>query len=542
MRALDFYSGVGGWSLGLRLGGVDVVGSYEWWLPALETGKINNDHVSNLCDVRSLNVDDLPQDIDLIVGSPPCTQFSFSNRGGKGDIEDGLRDVRKFLEIVQSVKPKYWVMENVPRLASIIRAETSIGGRLSEFSSLEYDVVVVDTEEYGLPQRRKRCFIGNLNFAILKSYRQRLQRLSLRDVVAALQKNVIVDPNYGLELHASLVTDNDPEEPLSREEIRLNEAAKRLHPIYNSMPFPDALDRASRTVTATCTRVSRESIVIECPRKNGLRRLTVRERATLQGFPITYQFHGANFSQKERLVGNAMPPPLAYYLSNVAKGVSVDELSMLSEVATTLTLPSRLATPTPTSKVGRSYSARRRFKFSIPNLHFKSGMRFELANHFDDNRVDWRVDFFFGSSKNIQKIALDYRLKAALSRYAEIDELEAPLSKLQEYLAKVDWSRLQDLWSHRGPAGTRPLDLLDSLARFAANLTTELAANDEFPPQAVREILENVGQGTSSVNCEKLFRFAPAVLAGMLVGCCTNMAANSTPYIELADYARVHKC
>lgn len=37
LRAIDLYSGVGGWSLGMRLAGINVVASYERWGPANET-------------------------------------------------------------------------------------------------------------------------------------------------------------------------------------------------------------------------------------------------------------------------------------------------------------------------------------------------------------------------------------------------------------------------------------------------------------------------------------------------------------------------
>lgn len=92
LRAIDLYSGVGGWSLGLRLAGIDIVASYERWGPANETNFKNNAHQAQTVDIRRLSFDDLPDDIDIVVGSPPCTQFSFSNRGGSGNLDDGLED------------------------------------------------------------------------------------------------------------------------------------------------------------------------------------------------------------------------------------------------------------------------------------------------------------------------------------------------------------------------------------------------------------------------------------------------------------------
>lgn len=59
------------------------------------------------------------------------------------------------------------------------------------------------------------------------------------------------------------IIDNELEEPLNWEEERFNRDMKVAHPIYNGMPFPDPFDRSIRTVTATCTRVSRESLIIK---------------------------------------------------------------------------------------------------------------------------------------------------------------------------------------------------------------------------------------------------------------------------------------
>jgi len=130
LRAIDLYSGVGGWSLGFRLAGIEVVASYECWGPANETNFKNNLHQAQTVDIRRLAFEDLPKDIDIVVGSPPCTQFSFSNRGGSGDIDDGLEDIIKFLTIVDHLRPKAWAMENVPRVAKIIEQELCPEGRL----------------------------------------------------------------------------------------------------------------------------------------------------------------------------------------------------------------------------------------------------------------------------------------------------------------------------------------------------------------------------------------------------------------------------
>src|SRR3569832_996373 len=136
MRAIDLYSGVGGWSLGLCLVGFVVVASYERWGPANETNFKINQLVAQTIDIRRLTFSELPNDIDVVVGSPPCTQISFSNRGGSRDLDDGHEDIVQFLRVVDHLRPKALAMENVPRVAPIILRELANGGRLHLFAHL----------------------------------------------------------------------------------------------------------------------------------------------------------------------------------------------------------------------------------------------------------------------------------------------------------------------------------------------------------------------------------------------------------------------
>ena len=256
LTAIDLYSGVGGWALGLRMAGIRVVASYEYWGRANETNFKNNHHHAQTADIRRLSFADLPKTVDIVVGSPPCTQFSYSNRGGGGNLDDGLQDIVRFFEIVDHLRPKAWAMENVPRVASIIENELRPGGRLHRFTHLGITTQILSMDEFGLPQRRRRCIAGNFDFELLSSYRDRIEKRTLGDVVTALAApRVVTDPLYSVRIERKQLRDHIIEEPLNEEEVRINRAAKILHPVYNAMPFPDPPTRAVRTITATCTRV-----------------------------------------------------------------------------------------------------------------------------------------------------------------------------------------------------------------------------------------------------------------------------------------------
>src|SRR5579862_4385372 len=222
MRGIDLYSGIGGWTLGFRAAGAAMLGSYEIWPLANATHGLNAGTVPPNRDIRALELSELPApgSLDFVVGSPPCTQFSFANRGGNGDLADGLVDIRKFLEIVRFLKPRYWAMENVPRVAGILEAQLGLGGDLEEFAELVRCILVVDASEFGLPQARKRMIAGDFDAELFLSYRPRCKAKTLGEVVRSLTLHPIIDPNWGFSVDRTKLTDHQFEAPLGRDEER----------------------------------------------------------------------------------------------------------------------------------------------------------------------------------------------------------------------------------------------------------------------------------------------------------------------------------
>lgn len=516
--AVDLYSGVGGWSLGLRMAGIDVVSSYEWWNRANDTNFKNNGHKTECLDIRQLPSSSVPK-VDLIVGSPPCTHFSLANRGGKGNIYEGLKDVEKFLEIVDAIKPRFWAMENVPRLATIMERELCQGGVLHRFAGLNPRIMVLDSSEWGVPQRRQRCIAGNFDFDLLFSYRDSLPNRTLGDVVSSLSSDPVRDPVYGFSVPASGLLDHEEEDVLSPEEERINREMKTFHPVYNNMSFPDDPRRPSRTVTATCTRVSRESIVVSTDR--GFRRLTVRERACLQSFPVNYQFYGDSHSQKLKMVGNAVPPLLSFYIAHAMLGTGVPDLPEPGKAVKVFSAPSDPPARTKPDKPGCSYSAERRFRSAIPNLRFKSGVRFELGNSFSKKAPEWRVRFFFGGSKKIGEIVLDGLLLKDMEKVRGVKSKVSKARKMcdgvSEMVSNTSAHSLQHAWTHCEGGCVHPHSLVDAIGDAVGSLIAEDSPG--LSSEVVRGVMKSMGNPRG---WEKVLRNAPAVFAGLLVGCVVN--------------------
>lgn len=155
------FCGLGGWSDGLALEGFDVTGvEIEPKIAALYKHRVI------VADVGDLNPEDF-RGYDLIVGSPPCRNFSSlaDNFGSTWRIPpdpegEGMRLVNAFINFVEIAKPKYWLMENVPGLQRYYcpaKVETYIGRRM------------------------KRCFWGNFpKFLIPRDYKKPLLDHAMR--------------------------------------------------------------------------------------------------------------------------------------------------------------------------------------------------------------------------------------------------------------------------------------------------------------------------------------------------------------------------
>lgn len=522
MRAIDLYSGIGGWSAGLICAGIEVVEAYEIWPAAMRTYNANLGTRHVVSDVRALVLDQLPPDISLVVGSPPCTEFSYSNRGGGGDIAEGLKDIVKFFEVVRHVRPTAWIMENVPRTAAMIRSGLETEGHpLFEFRDLAPQIEVIDFSDFGLPQARSRCLVGVFPFERLHAMLAEQPRRTLGDVVTALGTGQdVVDPHWGITLRQDQMTEMEPELPLNGEQLRMNREAKRFHPVYNDMPFPDPLDRPSRTVTATCTRVSRESIVIAADDPQSVRRLTVRERATLQSFPITYQFYGNSHSQKVKMIGNAVPPLFAYLVGLAAQDPEAAVAPTGGEPPAPLLLPTELPNVTLPHAVGTAYPARRRFRAALPGLRFKSGMRFQLANSFVDGSTIWTVEFFFGPSKQVRSVTLDRTLHEALRRLPFVEtalrSCRVQLDPVRAIVERYSPEKMQRAWRQSDSAGG-PYPLVDQLGQAGIAMTHAFSSAD--PEQVVSIVLTTCADPTGAIaSKDKLKQNAPSILAGLVLG------------------------
>ena len=168
LNIIDLFCGCGGLSLGFENAGFNVLLGIDMWEDALVTYRRNHKNGNTLCaDLASLPVQQVDkainhENVDIIIGGPPCQGFSIA---GKRIVDDDRNKLYKsFVRMVAYFKPKAFVLENVPNILSI--GEGAVREAIiNDFSELGYKVTykVLLAADYGVPQNRRRAiFVGML--------------------------------------------------------------------------------------------------------------------------------------------------------------------------------------------------------------------------------------------------------------------------------------------------------------------------------------------------------------------------------------------
>ena len=161
---IDLFAGVGGLSLGFEMEGFDILLANEFD-QSIATAYKENHKSTNVVvgDITSLDLSkvfgEYVNKIDVVIGGPPCQ--GFSQKGKRKTINDERNFLFKhYVEVVKFVKPKYFVMENVPNLLTAEKGFflNEIKGLFKGYGySIRYGVL--NAADYGVPQNRRRAII-----------------------------------------------------------------------------------------------------------------------------------------------------------------------------------------------------------------------------------------------------------------------------------------------------------------------------------------------------------------------------------------------
>lgn len=301
MKVVSLFSGAGGLDLGFIMAGHEIIWANDLYDDAVETYCHNlGNHI--VCkDISLVDVKDVPN-CDIIIGGFPCQGFSVANtKRHENDERNAL--YKQLIRVIKAKKPKFFLAENVKGLTSLAKGKV-FEMILDDFTELGYVVKykVLNAADYGVPQTRQRVIIIGVRNDIEFEYNYPLPTHS-RDGKNGLPKWVSVSEAM------SPIPDPDlPNDILNHEysKYKLN---------FNGYLGHRKLDPDKPAPTVTARGDNRGGVVI-LPHPNAERRMSCRELATVQSFPMNYEFFG-NRSSVYRQIGNAVPPLLGYAIAKV---------------------------------------------------------------------------------------------------------------------------------------------------------------------------------------------------------------------------------
>lgn len=289
MKVVDLFCGCGGLSLGFQKAGYEILAAFDNWEEAVTVYHNNFDHPvikQDLSDVESTVVEIEKYRPDMIIGGPPCQDFSSA---GKRNENNGRGDLTvSYAKIVAAIKPEWFVMENVDRILKT--------GKLVEareiFKDCGYGLTetVLNASLCGVPQRRKRfIMIGHLGekdgfMADVLEKRQASKEMTIADYFGNQ-----IDIKYYYR---------HPRSYARRGIFSVNEPSPTIRGVNRPMPSGYQLHPTDPVTTL-----------------EGIRPLTTRERSMIQTFPKDFKFIGTK-TDMEQMIGNAVPVNLAKFVGD----------------------------------------------------------------------------------------------------------------------------------------------------------------------------------------------------------------------------------
>ncbi|ARM75894.1 DNA cytosine methyltransferase [Acidianus manzaensis] len=311
-KVVDLFSGAGGFSLGFKLHNFKIILSIDINHSAARTYATNfPDTIVLEEDIRNINGEDIleltnNEKPDILIGSPPCEGFTGANPNRlKNPVDRLYLDERgsltlEYIRLLGELKPKIFVMENVP---AIVETKSLRDAILTEFSKVGYDNIYFNflkAEDYGNPSKRLRVFISNIEISPTKHN----EKVTVSQAIMDLEDKIGQIPNHEIQ--------------------ELNE--KKLKQI-SKLRFGDYLTmyKSSRGEIPIYIRLNPFDIA---PTVLGNSRfihpyydrfLTVREQARLMSYPDNHIFIGSRDEQYNQ-IGEAVPVALSASIASYIRG------------------------------------------------------------------------------------------------------------------------------------------------------------------------------------------------------------------------------
>lgn len=303
MKVVSLFSGAGGLDLGFINAGHRVIWANDNFPDAVQTYRKNiGDHI--VCeDISKIPSSQIPEH-DILIGGFPCQGFSVAN-ANRDEHDERNKLYMELLRVLIDKQPKYFVAENVKGILSLKKGAI-FKLIISDFEKAGYRVKyrVLNAANFGVPQKRERVIIIGIRNDIDND-------IDYPEPTHVDYSHEIRDKAYWVSIGEALKNIPEPEEKHSLS----NHTYSKFKLKFNGYLGNRAIDpdKPAPTVTA---RGDEKGGVVVLHHPNNHRRMSVRELAIVQSFPLDYIFIGKN-SSAYRQIGNAVPPRLAFAIASM---------------------------------------------------------------------------------------------------------------------------------------------------------------------------------------------------------------------------------
>lgn len=321
MNLISLFSGAGGLDLGFEKAGFNISMANEYDKGIWATYEANHSAPLIKGDIRNIKDTDFPNEIDGIIGGPPCQ--SWSEAGSLRGINDSRGQLFfDYIRILKNKQPKFFLAENVSGMLASRHSE-AVKNIIQQFEECGYNLTLtlVNAADYGVPQDRKRVFYIGFRKDLKIDFKfpspttpNAKDKLTMKDAIGdlvdtpvpALSKNKtngdleIPNHEYYIGAYSTIFMSRNRVRGWNEQAFTVQASGRQcqLHPQAPKMKFVEKNKR------------------IFVPGYEDLyRRLTVRECARIQGFPDNFKFIYTDVDYGYKMIGNAVPINLAYIIA-----------------------------------------------------------------------------------------------------------------------------------------------------------------------------------------------------------------------------------
>ena len=343
LTAVSLFTGAGGMDIGFERAGIKVVFANELMSEAAATYNANhaagvmvNEDVNNILDSLEHF-----QGVDFVFGGPPCQGFSVAGKMNPND--DRSKLIFTFLDAIEKIRPKVFVMENVKALGVLEKWGAVRRKYLARVNAMGYNCLpfILNATEYGVSQKRERVFFIGIRDNNDPFYEYHMNNLLFQ------QKALAPTVRELLQSLGRAGTNKNPDTCTAKITFATNPIMRKspyAGMYFNGQGRPIDIDGYANTLPASMggnkTPFMDEEYLYggassdwvvdyhkglmdgtivpefkEAPKR--LRRITIKEAARIQSFPDNYVFCG-NKGMIYTQIGNAVPCKMA---EAVAKSV-----------------------------------------------------------------------------------------------------------------------------------------------------------------------------------------------------------------------------